>query len=75
MWQQSRGGDGMTYKEFCAEIAPSVLELQSECSKMTKTEFSDYRKRVMQEVGGQELSERFMAAVFDMIYRNVFQTA
>lgn len=62
----------MTYKEFCVEIAPSILELQSECSKMTETEFSDYRKMVMQEVGGQELSGRFMAATFDMIYNKVF---
>ncbi|MCI8577377.1 MAG: hypothetical protein HFG64_07645 [Lachnospiraceae bacterium] len=62
----------MAYKEFCAEIAPSVLELQDECSKLTEAEFSDYRMRVMQEIGGQELSDKFMTAVFDMIYNNVF---
>lgn len=62
----------MTYKEFCYMITPSVLELQNRCAEMTKGEFEDYRAKVMQEVGRQELSEKFMAAIFDRIYTKCF---
>lgn len=65
----------MTYKEFCDEIVASILELTEEYSKLSKEEFEDYRKEVMQEVEQRKLSIDFMTAVFDMIYRNVFQAA
>ena len=46
----------MSYHEFCKQIAPSVLELQDECSKMSEEEFNEFRKDVMSEVGKQKLS-------------------
>lgn len=46
----------MSYGEFCKQIAPSVLELQKECSKMSEDEFNEFRKDVMCEVGEQNLS-------------------
>ncbi|MCI8510826.1 MAG: hypothetical protein HFE83_02370 [Lachnospiraceae bacterium] len=65
----------MTYKEFCDEITPSILELQDECSKMDSAEFETYRKVVIKQVGKMDITRDFMNGVFDMIYRNVFQTA
>lgn len=62
----------MSYGEFCKQIAPSVLELQKECSKMSEDEFNEFRKDVMCEVGEQNLSMRFMTAIFDMIYDKLF---
>lgn len=64
----------MTYKEFGDKITPSVFALQNECSKMTKDEFEDYRRRVMQEVGRIDIVRDFMNHIYDLIYRNVFQT-
>lgn len=62
----------MSYREFCEQIAPSVLELQNECSKLSEEEFNEFRKDVMCEVGEQNLSMRFMTAVLDMIYDKLF---
>ena len=40
----------MSYHEFCKQIAPSVLELQDECRKMSEEEFNEFREGVMHEV-------------------------
>ena len=62
----------MSYREFCEQIVPSVLELQKECSKMSEEEFNEFRKDVMREVGKQKLSMQFMTAVFDLIHGKLF---
>ena len=62
----------MSYHEFCKQIAPSVLELQDECRKMSEEEFNEFRKDVMSEVGKQKLSMQFMTAVFDLIHGKLF---
>lgn len=59
----------MTYSEFCDQIAPSVLELEKECSKMSLKEFKEFREDVMHEAGKQNYS---MSAVLDMIYGHLF---
>ena len=53
----------MAYKEFCGMLAPSILE------------FEDYRKEVLRKIGKADITSDFMNGIFDMIYRNVFQTA
>mgnify|MGYP000078622385 CR=1 FL=1 len=45
----------MSYREFYEQVAPSVLELQKECSRMSKAEFNEFRKNVMCEVNRQNL--------------------
>ena len=62
----------MSYHEFCKQIAPSVLELQDECRKMSEEEFNEFRESVMHEVRKQKLSTQFMAAVLDLIYAELF---
>lgn len=63
----------MTYHEFCGLIAPSVLELENECRKMNRREeFIQYRDDVMQEAEKQEKSKKFMTAILDMIYKDLF---
>ena len=75
----------MTYNEFCGLIAPSVLELENECRKMNREEFVavllaavdreefiQYRDDVMQEAEKQEKSKKFMTAILDMIYKDLF---
>ena len=62
----------MTYHEFCGLIAPSVLELENECSKMNQEEFIQYRDDVMQEAEKQEKSKKFMTAILDMVYKDLF---
>ena len=62
----------MTYHEFCNQIAPTVLELENECRKMREEEFKEFRSDVMCEDGKQELNMRFMTAVFDVIYDELF---
>ncbi len=63
----------MTYSEFCDQIAPSVLELEKECSKMSLEEFKEFREDVMHEVKKQNLNQSFMRAAFDVIYGNLFE--
>lgn len=60
----------MTYSEFRDQIVPSVLELERECSKMSLEEF---RENVMHEAGKQDCSKKFMSAVLDKIYSNLFE--
>lgn len=62
----------MTYHEFCGLIAPSVLELENECRKMNREEFIQYCDDVMQEVEKQEKSKKFMTAILDTIYKDLF---
>lgn len=62
----------MTYHEFCGLIAPSVLELENECRKMNQEEFIQYRDDVMQETEKQEKSKKFMTAILDMVYKDLF---
>lgn len=62
----------MTYREFCIEIAPTVLELENECRGMTREEFKCFRDDVMQTVAKSDLSLRFMEAVLEMIYHHIF---
>lgn len=63
----------MSRKEFCEMIAPSVMELQTECGKMTEKEFMDFKKDVLLELENQRKPLVFMTAVIDMIYGNLFQ--
>lgn len=63
----------MTYSEFRDQIVPSVLELERECSKMSLEEFKEFRENVMHEAGKQDCSKKFMSAVLDMIYSNLFE--
>ena len=65
----------MAYKEFRGMLAPSILELQNECAQMNSEEFEDYRKEVLRKIGKADITSDFMNGIFDMIYRNVFQTA
>ncbi len=64
----------MTYREFCNEIALSVVELQNECRKMTEDEFKDFQNRVLQEIreNAPTISVKFMKAIFNMIHKNIF---
>lgn len=62
----------MTYSEFCDQIAPSVLELEKECSKISLEEFKEFREDVMHEAGKHNYSKKFMSAVLDMIYGHLF---
>lgn len=65
----------MTEKEFYNELAPSILDLQSECPKLTEAEFCSYREHMMDEFKQPGIVHDFMEAVFSMVYKNVFQTA
>jgi hypothetical protein len=42
---------------------------------MNSEEFEDYRKEVLRKIGKADITSDFMNGIFDMIYRNVFQTA
>lgn len=63
----------MTYSEFRNQVVPSVLELERECSKMSLEEFKKFRENVMHEAGKLDYSKKFMSAVLDMIYSNLFE--
>ena len=62
----------MTYQEFCAEIAPSVLELEDECRGMTADEFEQIRKSVIEHEKKSESSRKFITAIMDYIYNRIF---
>lgn len=64
----------MTYREFCIQVAPTVLEIENECRDMTKEEFKSFRDDVMQVAVKSDLSKKFMKAVLDMIEKNIFGT-
>lgn len=64
----------MSYKEFCVQIAPMVLELENECRDMEREEFKCFQDAVMQAAAKSDLSKKFMRAILDMIERNVFGT-
>lgn len=63
----------MTYKEFCVEIAPKVLELQNGCRDMSHEEFHVFRDDIMKVNTKSDLSKKFMTAVLDMIEKNIFE--
>ena len=62
----------MSYREFYEQVAPSVLELQTQCRKMSKAEFNKFRKDVMCEVDRQKPDTQFMAKVFELIHDELF---
>lgn len=63
----------MSYHEFCIQVAPIVLELQDKCREMSKEEFEDFCKKIMEEIPKLNLSQRFMMAALDMIQKNIFE--
>lgn len=63
----------MTYREFCNEIAPQVIELQNECRNMSLEEFQVFREDIMKVSAKSDLSKKFMTAVLDMIEKNIFE--
>lgn len=63
----------MSRQEICEKIAPMVLEFQNECRKMSKEEFDSFSEEVMKAVAKSDLSRKFMAAVFDVIQKNIFE--
>lgn len=65
----------MTEKKFYNEFAPSILELQSECSKLSEAEFCCFQEQMMDEFKQPGIVHDFMEAVFSMVCKNVFQTA
>lgn len=67
----------MTYREFCDELAPIVVDLQNECKKMTEEDFNSFREKVLLEIQKNQssISDKFMVAVFDMIHNNIFKAA
>lgn len=64
----------MTYREFCNEIAPLVVELQAQCKGMTEEDFDSYRWQVLKEIRNNApgISENFITAVLDLIYKKIF---
>lgn len=67
----------MTYREFCDELAPIVVELRNECKKMTEEEFNSFRKETLQEIKKNQSSvnDKFIMAVLDMIHDDIFKAA
>ncbi len=65
----------MTYQEFYDEVTPAILELQEECRKMTEEEFNAYCRSVSDTIHQSKpnISERFMAEVFKVIHRRIFE--
>lgn len=63
----------MTYREFCNEIAPQVIELQNECRNMSLEEFQVFREDIMKVSAKSDLSKKFMTVVLDMIEKNIFE--
>lgn len=61
----------MSNSEFCKEIAPTVLELQYECSKLTEKGFVEFRESVLQESNG--IVQTFMKMVLDDIHHSLLE--
>lgn len=64
----------ISYREFCNQIAPLVVKLQENCRDMTEADFMEYRGQVLENIkqNSPEISAKFMSAILDMIYRNLF---
>lgn len=64
----------MSYREFCDLIAPTIVELQRECCKLSAEEFEEFYDETMQECEKRNVNHNIMRIVLDTIRSSLFGT-